>query len=145
MSPGTDAQDPQPRSRGATLALTGIVLIGVAIWAVVLLPGPSEADRREGGPPLFSATEDFLNEPATLTGRVTRRYGREAFAIAVGDGRQAIVLPAETGGERPSGTVRVTGSVRRVGVDLRPIIGGDISVRRGDPALEDATVEPIPN
>ena len=132
------------RFRFAPLMLAGILITGAAVWGAILIPGSPSAGDDAGGPPLFSDTESMLEEAATVTGRVTQRYGRRAFVVAVGGGRDVVILPAETGGERPRGEVRATGSVRRVGVDLRPIIGGDVTVRRGDPALEQATVTDLP-
>ena len=135
---------PASRFRMAPLMLAGILIAGAALWAAILIPGSPSAGDDGGGPPLFSDTESMLKEPATVSGRVTQRYGRSAFVVAVGGGRDVVILPAETGGERPRGQVRATGSVRRVGVDLQPIIGGDVTVRRGDPALEEATVTDLP-
>lgn len=140
MSTGTDAKP----SRRGVLLLIAIVCAGGLLWTGVLLTGPSEAGD-EPGTPLFSDTESFLRQPITLTGRVTQRYDGGVFALAVGGGLEALVIPADGGdAEAPSGAVRVSGNVRRVGVDLRPLVGGDIAVRRGDPALEDAEVVDVP-
>jgi hypothetical protein len=134
----------RPSARG-TLLLTAIVAAGVAFWAVVLvIPVTSSSEAGDAGvPPVFADTQRFLREEVTLTGQVEQRYRKGAFALAVDGGHEAVVLPAEgEDADVPRGRVTVTGSVRRVGLDLRHLLGGDTSVRRGAPALAEATVVP---
>jgi hypothetical protein len=133
-----------PRWRSAALLAT-VLAAGVAFWAVVAL-GPLTGSEAEGDgtPPLFAETERFVRQEVTLTGRVEQRYRKGAFALATGGGHDAVVLPARgADADVARGMVRVTGTVRRVGVDLRHILGGDTAVRRGEPALAEADVQPL--